>query len=478
MLVDLLAAASMLVGGAFLLWSLGAKGWGVAPWGLAVGAFLTVGVGFLQAATPLPGSPILTMVVVVVAPVALWMIARRRGGATRVPPLLSLAAMASTAVTVAVHHLVHTFTFHVDSMEYLGVGALQVTDRYSLAVIPDQIDKRFMAVSTLHAPAHLAGEYFLAGVTPLMATATVAIVAWLVFTQARGTLGRGGAIVIAALGVAGLATMNRFDFHAVYLNGHLFFGMGLLAVAGASWLLVTGSNALGRAPVVVAALGSLFLVLTRAEGTFLALAAIIPAIAAPLVARRTRTVLLGSLGASTTAWYGFATAIKAARGYPLGTSGVMVVAGVALCVAAAVVATGRTASFERKLPAVYEMGLLGVLVGMTCVNPGILRTSVRALYFNAFGWLSSWGFSLTMLLILMPLSLCAARGARLSALRMPLTMFFPIAMLLAYGRGSPYRIASADSLNRMLIEVVPLTVAFVLMAATSTRGDRLVAAPV
>jgi hypothetical protein len=471
MVVELVASFSMLIGGMLLLWSVGAKGWGVAPWGFAAGTFVTVGVGFVQVATPLSGSPLLTMCVVVLAPLAAWVVARRQGRATRVPPLLTSVSLGVTAATVAVHHLLHTFAFHVDSLEYLGLSRLLVDNRYALAAIPDQIDKRYVAVSVLHAPAQSTGDYALLGITPLIAIAVMAIVAWMVYFGVHPYLGRRGALVVASIGVAALVTMNRFDFHAVYINGHLFLGLALLVTAGASWLLATGSEALGRAPAVIIALGVIALVLTRAEGVFLALAAIAPVIAASSIARATRAILLGTLGVSTTAWFAFASGIKGSRGYPMGTSGVMVAVGIAICVAAAVVAIGRLALLESKVPIAYEMGMLGIMLGMACVEPRILVGSLHATYYNAFGWRSVWGFCLTLLLVLMPIAMYAARGARLSALRMPLTMFFPIAVLLAYGRGSPYRVAAADSLNRMLIEVVPLTVAFVLIAAASPQTN-------
>ena len=240
-LVELAAVASMLVGGMFLLWSFGAKGWGVAPWGLATGAFLTIAVGFAQAATPLSGSPIVTMSVVVLGPVAWWWREMVRGRATPVAWVVSGTASAFVAGSVAFHRALHTFAYHVDSMEYLGVGALLVHNNYAAAVIPDQMDKRFLAVPLLHAPAHLASEYYLASVTPLLACAVVGIVGWLVLTRARTIVGDRGAWWLAALGMVALATMNRFDFHAIYLNGHLFTALGLLAAGGSCWLVASGS---------------------------------------------------------------------------------------------------------------------------------------------------------------------------------------------------------------------------------------------
>jgi hypothetical protein len=467
--VEVVSAGSMLVGGAFLLWTLGARGWGVGVWSLAVGSFLTMVVGYLQVVTPLPGNPALTMALVGFVPVAGWFVTRRRGAVTPIPLVGSVVALAALSATVLTHYFLRTFAFHVDSMEYLGIGQLLVDNTYSEVVIPDQIDKRILAVPLLHAPAHLTGSFHMAGITPALAIATIGIVAWLVHAAARPTWGDRGAWSLAGLGVLVLVTMNRFDFHAIYLNGHLYTGLAVLATAGASWLLVTKSTALGRAPVVVAALGCFALVLSRTEGPFLALAAIAPVVAARDLSRGTRVALLAAAGTSITAWYAFATALRASRGYELGPSAPMAAVGVMLVGGAVIVALGRLPRLVSLAPAIFGVGIVGVVLGWALLDPTILGDSLFALYHNAYGWFGSWGVSFGLLTGLVVAALLGLRGSTLAPLRAPVTMFLPIAMLLAYARGSAYRVAAADSLNRMLIEVVPLAVAFVLVALAVSR---------
>ena len=54
-------------------------------------------------------------------------------------------------------------------------------------------------------------------------------------------------------------------------------------------------------------------------------------------------------------------------------------------------------------------------------------------------------------------------------LRFPLTASIPMFLLFAFLRGSPYRVGETDSLNRMLIHIVPLAILFVVSAAASKR---------
>jgi hypothetical protein len=469
MIVESLAVASMLLGGACLLAGSGARGWGVAPWGFAVGAFLTVIVGFIQVATPLSGNPILTMTVVAGAPLT-WWVSRRSHGHGAALPLVGAAPVAVILVaTVALHRGLHTFAYHVDSLEYLGVGALLADDRYTEAVTGSELDKRLVAVSLLHAPARIVGEYFLASATPLVALSIAGILAWLVVTKARPVVGASGAWIVASLGVFTLLTMNRFIFHAVYLNGHLFTALGVLALAGACWLLLTGSEALGRAPVVVAALAAITLVLTRPEGPFLALAAIVPVVASDRVNRRVSASLLAALGGAWVTWYGFVVVIKANRGLEQGVSPVMAFAGLALLAFAVVIARDWWGRPVSALPFVYEAGLLGVLAGCALHDPAILRDSIIATHANAFGFYALWGSVLGCLALLIAVSAASGLGWDLTVLRLPVTTFIPLGFILAYVRGIAYRPFNADSFTRMLVEIVPLGVAYVLMTAMGRR---------
>ena len=55
-------------------------------------------------------------------------------------------------------------------------------------------------------------------------------------------------------------------------------------------------------------------------------------------------------------------------------------------------------------------------------------------------------------------------------LRFPLTTFVPFVFLMAYFREGSYRVGLADSLNRMIMHVVPLAILLLLILVTV--GDR------
>ncbi|TVR86211.1 MAG: hypothetical protein EA416_15680, partial [Trueperaceae bacterium] len=51
--------------------------------------------------------------------------------------------------------------------------------------------------------------------------------------------------------------------------------------------------------------------------------------------------------------------------------------------------------------------------------------------------------------------------------------FLPQAFVIAYLRDAAYRVGGGDSLNRMLIQVVPLMVVFVVVSFQGAMRDRL-----
>jgi hypothetical protein len=83
----------------------------------------------------------------------------------------------------------------------------------------------------------------------------------------------------------------------------------------------------------------------------------------------------------------------------------------------------------------------------------------------------NWGYSLVILALFVLVCAVAVRGGEIIFLRFPVTCFVPIAFLLVYFRGFPYRIGVGDSLNRISTHIVPLAVLFVIAAASSLRWN-------
>jgi hypothetical protein len=84
---------------------------------------------------------------------------------------------------------------------------------------------------------------------------------------------------------------------------------------------------------------------------------------------------------------------------------------------------------------------------------------------------------LIVLSFLVVITLFTNRGAALVALRFPLTSFIPVFVLLAYLRDGGYRVGEGDSLNRMLMQFVPLAVLYVGVALLDWRPTKSDEAP-
>lgn len=469
--MELLATWCMVGGGVLAMMAAGLRGWGIIPWGIAAGLCLQVGTVFLQVLTPLPGHPALTLAVVGGGPLAWYLVRRRTRPLAAVRPWVAVGTAAGLAALVAFNRAFDTFAYHVDSLEYLGAGALVADDRYADYASVDTLDKRLLGVTALHLPARLAGEFALESVTPLVALAIIGLVGWALYTRASRDLGAKTGWFFAGLSAIALVTMNRFLFNAVYLNGHLLTALALLMVAVAGWLALNRDPE-SRPALVAAAFALVAIVVTRPEGALLGALALVPVIASPIVEASIRRALLRTLGASVIAWYGFVTIDKASRDIPLGTSGLMALTGVAALTASFVVGWRWLDARSRAIPYVAELGIWLVLLVFTLRAPSILRESVRALWFNVMGPVGSWGVSFGIVVLLVVVAAASRPGESFGPLRLAVTTFLPVMFVLAFARGSAYRVGMADSLNRMIIEVVPLAVLFGLAVAARARAER------
>jgi hypothetical protein len=128
---------------------------------------------------------------------------------------------------------------------------------------------------------------------------------------------------------------------------------------------------------------------------------------------------------------------------------------------------------SRTLLWLTEIGLWVSLLalGLYYRGSGTLRNSVDATYVNLFEGAGAWGLSIVILVALLGLGLVLARPVpHQLMLRFPLTTFVPFVFLMAYFREGSYRVGLADSLNRMIMHVVPLAILLLLILVTV--GDR------
>ena len=121
-----------------------------------------------------------------------------------------------------------------------------------------------------------------------------------------------------------------------------------------------------------------------------------------------------------------------------------------------------------------KIAYMTVLVGVASLAtaaPEIMRTSAVAAWGNFVLGVSGWGASAIVLTGLVALVLTTTRQPLRHHLAFPVLAFVPAAFAFAIARDGSYRVHPADSLNRMLLHVVPLAVLLVVSSITALAAD-------
>lgn len=480
MIVEILCILAVFAGGCAFVLAAGLTGWGVPALGYLSGVALSIVIGFVQLLSPLPSSPALTLALTVALPAAWWIIRRRRGEGGTVPWSFVAIGVACVVGLVAVLRPANLVKFHWDTNRYLMVANMLADGTFFAGANSELLTKRLIGVALFHAPARLHGEDYLRAATPLLALATLAALAWFFHQGARRWCDSRQIALFAGLGVLLLVSTNRFVFHTFYLNGHLLVAAFFLVVVACGWLWFVRAEVPGFALAAMPVIAIPAMVLTRPEAPLMAVVALLPVLLSGHVPVRYRAALLVALGAATALWNGMTVAVLRMDGEPVRVSAYGLLAFGILLLACPVLLRW-SALTRRTLLALglAEAALWLALVGLAVRQPDILRDSVRAEEQNLLVGSGGWRPSLILLagLALIAVALVSTPGQ--TALRFPLTTFIPLAFLFAYLRDEAYRTGYYDSLNRMVIQVVPVLVLGIIaaMAAGSWRLRRTTTSP-
>lgn len=466
MIYELLVLLVPLVAGCALMHAQGLKGWALPAFGFVAGLMLQVAIGSLLVFSGLPWWQWLTLSLTLALPVAWWIHRRIRDPGLEVDVRVVVLILVLFAGAIAFFWSANLVKWHADSFRYLMLGSLMNGDHFDV-VVPSLLSTRLLGTSILHAPAGMFGESYLRALTPFMAISCLFIVAWFSVRGLEGRLSRGWAVVFAVVGALVLVTVNRYVWHAFYLNGHLYFGIGLLIIAGCAWL--QGRRVVSeRALLTLQAIAIPSLVVTRPEGTIMAALVLVPVLVNEQVPWRRRALLLVVLGTSTALWQAYHawSYHSAGIGVP-GYAAAFLVLGVVIALVAPIMGWQGLRAVFRHVPTLVETGLWLALLVAAFLQPHVFVASVKATLVNTALDGASWGYSLVMIAILALCVLVATRNPERFALRFAVTTFLPMSFLLAHLREGAYRVGDGDSLSRMFIHILPLVVLFLVSAASA-----------
>jgi len=461
-IAEFLVVSGWTIAGAVMLHSVGLRDWSVWPLGLVTGLALYFSLGALQVATPLPDHPAVAYAgtLAAAAAFACWRAPRLRDA---LPHWRSGAvAGAGIAAVVMVTRTVHIVRWHVDTFEYFKVAALMTQGHLDDGTFIDALDKRLLGVPMMHAPALWWDEWYLRSVTPLVGIACLTIVVWVVHQGVRGSLGQRLGWVVPVLAGLALALTNRFQFHALYLNGHLLAATFLVALVGCAWLYLDSAGVPEPALIAVVMAASAGLVVTRPEGGLLAGLALVSFVVSDGVTRRHRALTLLALGLAVSTWHGYAAVAQARLfDHTPATSLAYAVVGAGVVAVGLLVAAGWSTPLVPWLPGAFEASLWLGLLALVVHDAEIFLESAPAILAMYTPIETAWGGSLFAFYAASLLVLWRMRFIHQRVLRYPWSTFVVLALVLAYARDGRYHGGSFDSLIRMFIEVVPVMVVFI-----------------
>jgi hypothetical protein len=438
--------------------------------GFITGIAIYITIGAIQVISGMPTSPILTLIVTATLPGSWWLYHKIKGKYLSLEFMQIIKALCLIFILVAIFRYMKLTSLTPDSFYYLTVSSLLFSENISFAQ-PFTLLTRLLAVPLIHSPANYSGEFFLPSITPILAISTALSLAWFCQEGLRGKLNN--LILIRVFSIVALGLLisnNRFIFHTFYINGHLLNAALILFISGGAWFLISQANVprISLYKIILVAIPAL--VVTRPESSLYAVLALLPLLFSKGVPFNQRIFPLIILGFSITAWHGFLLLEYSRSNIEPNSSVVwMLFLGIALIILSPIIAWLK---IERRfLHILYasEAGLWLALALVAVKAPRILYSSLLAAIENIVFGAGGWGISLIMLGIIFLIVIILTKAPNRIFLRFPLTTFIPLSLLLAYIRGSSYRVGYGDSLNRMLLHILPLAILFIVSAAASEK---------
>lgn len=473
-MIEWLVLLLILAAGWSLLVYTGLSGWGALPLGFIVGVALVVLTMTGVIVAGLPTAPWVLVLALAVVLVGSLMGARTTGSLDKRRLRELVVGAGLLAVLTSAFRSVHLVTYHIDTFRYLVASLLLSGEVYEYAHV-STIEKRMVAAPAIHSLARLFEEDYLRAFGPVLMVAVLATVVWAAHTGSE----QPGPVVerrirrsTLALAVALIATNSRMLWNTFYVNDHLVFAALTLVAATSGWLLAE-RKVPGRTALLLAFTLSVGgLVVTRPEGFIVGGLLLLPLVTDEREPWYERAVPTAVFGVTLISWYAFTVASRGGWSEaPLAATGPLLVGVTVVAFAATLRATHDLLPSQPLLLNLAEGGLWLALAFFTLRDPQLLRTSAAATYHNVVGGEGGWGYSLMMLAFLAAAALVMNRRGALTPLRFPLTSLIPVLLLLIYLRESPYRVGHGDSLNRMLMQYIPLTVLYVVVSGLGSGRD-------
>jgi len=471
MIIELISVFLVYLGGFILIYSLGIRGYFSFSLGFIVGLSMQVVVGGMQIITILPPTPVLTLSLMIILP-AFWLFNKKNTYSINrdsISAFCSSVSIIFAIVTMSVIPFFYEgwFVWTYDSLRYILSGEIIYTNRIEL-LSEDLLTKRMFSVPIINMPAVISGAGYLRAVFPLLGVSIVTTVMYIIKKSLEGLLSKNRVLILMITGGLLLISNNRFIWHSFYINGHLFCAALTMLISAFGWLILFDKPQYSKSlfPLILIAIPAL--VFTRPESVIIASILLVPMIGSAGFTLKQKGALLVSLGASTVTFYGFATWWL--DGSIFSSYVLYLLYGIVILLIAIILKFLYEFRFFKLLlnhaVLITEVVIWVALLLFSIRTSFIMTRSLNATYANLFLGAGLWGYSVVVLAVITILVLVfIKKPASMTLLRLPVTTFVPIMFILAFiSGGDGYRIGPGDSFNRMLIQIVPLTVIYIILS--------------
>jgi hypothetical protein len=469
---ELVAIGWMTAAGAGLLAPLWSRlRWGLAWLALPIGAggFALASLTVLAIGVPLSLPVSLGLTGAAGLAVALATM-RRRVGALASWPTATATIGATVGLGWVFQHL-HLTRLTVDSIRYLLTAEVISATGSLDAVSPWDLRMRHLVTPLLHLPGALDGPGYSAAMTPLFAVCGLGATAWF-SRQAFERFAVPPRLQWMLLGTMGLLliTTNRFTYHALYINGHMFFAVLLVIGVGLGFLAIGEEDPRWILPASIA---SAAIVPLRPEAAIVVAIFMVPLLVSDRVSYGARWRLLIPTVAASTLWHGLLWP-DYALDRDLGIAGPVygmlfvtwgIAAGLGLL---AIPAIRRHARWG---PVAVLAAVAAYVAVQTVADPDLFRDNLTATAANLAveGLWGAWWWVTPFLVLGAWLIVSSA-----SPVRLLITSAATFALALpafSFLRGGAYRVGTGDSGNRMLVHVTLVIAMTILFAAAEASAQ-------
>ena len=454
--------------------SLGLRGWITLPFGFLTTLTIYVTFAYIQLLINIPTYPVITIALTISTTLLLtWYALRKYGQSFKLNWKYAGIVALGLVLFVALIRQANLEKYHYDSFRYLTTGSLIATDHVDFASV-NLIRKRLSPVAFLHAPANLDRNFFFASLSPLISLSVLVILGWLIRELLEDKISPKTLRLLLCGGILLLATNPGYIWHSFYINGHLLFGAYCLVFGGLGLLLHNAEKKQRLVLGLILALAIAGMVYSREEGPLLACAIALPVLFSKQLGAKLRTFTGIGLSLSILLKQGVLL-----MEYHRLTGELSMPILIQLMLGVAVF--GVLVFTRMKLWAFIQSWSLGLAEGMVWAalgvlylrHPSVLKISLDATWQNLVRGSGGWGLSIILMGVLVLLCVLLIRFRDFGHLRFPVTVFVPLAFVLAYTRDGAYRVGVTDSLNRMWVQLLPLAVLYVLVSIGSHATLRI-----